>query len=127
MNENEIGTIIVDMAIYLHKKIGPGLFENVYEVILAKLLTQKGLKVQRQVPIPIQFEDQTFEEGYKADLLVEDKVIIEIKSMDKIEDIHKKQVLTYIRLKNIKLGYVLNFGSELMKDGVVRVINGRIE
>jgi len=124
MNENEIGTIIVDTAVYLHKKLGPGLFESVYEVILTKLLSKKGLNVQRQVSIPIEFEGECFSEGFRADLFVDGKVIIELKSVEKITPVHKKQLLTYLKLTNTKLGYILNFGEELMKKGIVRIVNG---
>jgi GxxExxY protein len=127
MKENEIGTIIIETAIYLHKKLGCGLFENVYEVILMKLLKEKGLNVQRQVLIPIEFEGERFEEGFRADLLVEGKVIIELKSVEAITDTHKKQLLTYLKLTKLKLGYILNFGVSLMKDGIVRTINGVLE
>ena len=124
MNENEIGSIIVDTAINLHKKLGPGLLESVYEVILVKLLTNKGFHVQRQVAIPIFFEEEYIEEGFRADLFVEGKVIIELKSVEKITPVHKKQLLTYLKLTNTKLGFVLNFGTELMKDGIYRIVNG---
>ena len=124
MTENEIGSIIVDRAVYLHRKLGPGLLESVYEVVLMKLLVQKGLKIQRQVLIPIEFEDEHFDEGFRADLLVEGKVIIELKSVEKIAPVHKKQLLTYLRLTDTKLGYILNFGTELMRDGIDRIVNG---
>jgi len=124
MNENEISSIVVDTAIYLHKKLGPGLFENVYEVVLMKLLTKKGLSVQRQVSIPIEFEGEQFDEGFRADLFIEGKVMIELKSVEKITDVHKKQLLTYLKLTNTELGFILNFGAELMKDRIVRIING---
>ena len=124
MNENEIGSIIVDTAVYLHKKLGPGLLESVYETILMKSLSNKGLHVQRQVPIPIEFEGEYFDEGFRADLFVEGKVIIELKSVEKIIPAHKKQLLTYLKLTNTKLGYILNFGMELMKDGIDRIVNG---
>ena len=127
MNENEIGKIILDKAFYLHKCLGPGLLESVYEVILAKLISLEGIHVQRQVYIPIEFEGEHFDEGFRADLLVEGKVIIELKSVEKLNDVHKKQLLTYLKLTNIKLGYILNFGGELMKDGIIRVINGILE
>ena len=127
MNENEIGTHIVDTAVYLHKKLGPGLLESVYEVILSKLLAQKGLHVQRQVSIPIEFEGEHFDEGFRADLFVEGKVIVELKSVEKITDAYKKQLLTYLKLTNIKLGYILNFGAVLMKNGIVRTINGTLD
>jgi GxxExxY protein len=127
MNENEIGFIIVDTAVYLHKKLGPGLLETVYEAILSKLLTKKGLSVQRQVSIPIEFEGEQFDEGFRVDLFVDGKVIIELKSMEKLTPAHKKQLLTYLKLTNTKLGYILNFGGELMKDGIVRIINGVLD
>ena len=124
MNENEIGTLIVDTAVYIHKKLGPGLLESVYESVMAKLLSNKGLHVQRQVAIPIEFEGEYFDEGFRADLFVEGKVIIELKSVEKINPAHMKQLLTYLRLTNTKLGYILNFGTELMKNGIDRIVNG---
>ena len=127
MRENEIGTLIVDTAVYLHKKLGPGLLESVYEAVLAKLLMKKGLSVQRQVSIPIEFEGEHFDEGFRVDLFVEGKIIVELKSIEKISPTHKKQLLTYLKLTNTKLGYILNFGAELMKDGIVRTINGTLD
>ena len=123
MEENTISGIIVDTAIYIHKKLGSGLLENVYEVILAKLLAQKGLHVQRQVSIPIEFEGEYFEEGFRVDLFVEGKVIIELKSVEKISLAHKKQLLTYLKLTNTKLGLLLNFGAAVMIDGIDRIVN----
>ena len=127
MEENEIGTLILDSAFYLHKNLGPGLLESVYEAVLVRLLSKKGLSVQRQVSIPIEFEGEYYEEGFRADLFVEGKIIIELKSVSKITDMHKKQLLTYLKLTNSKLGYILNFGGELMKDGIVRIINGNLD
>jgi len=127
MNENEIGTLILDTAFYMHKSLGPGLLESVYEAIMTKLLSKKGLSVQRQVSIPVKFEGEYYEEGFRADLLVEGKVIIELKSVLKITDVHKKQLLTYLKLTNTKLGYILNFGAELMRHGIVRIINGYLD
>ena len=124
MNENEIGTIIVDTATELHKKLGPGLLENVYEVILMKQLAKKKLFVQQQVSFPVEFEGEHFAEGFRADLFVQGKVIIELKSVDKINVAHKKQLLTYLKITNTKLGYILNFGTDLMKDGIIRIVNG---
>ena len=124
MNENEIGTIIVDTAIYLHKNLGPGLLENVYETVLLRLLSKKGLLVQRQVSVPVVFEGEHFDEGFRIDLFVEGKVIVELKSVEKITPAHKKQLITYLKLTNTKLGYIINFGSELMKDGIERIVNG---
>ena len=124
MNENEIGAIIVDTAVKLHKKLGPGLLESVYEVILMKLLSKRGLSVQRQVSIPIEYEGEYFDEGFRVDLFVEGKVIIELKSVEKVIGTHKKQLLTYLKLTNTKLGFILNFGTEFMKDGIIRIVNG---
>ena len=123
MEENTISGIIVDTAIFIHKKLGSGLLENVYEVVLAKLLAQKGLHVQRQVSIPIEFEGEYFEEGFRVDLFVEGKVIIELKSVEKISPAHKKQLLTYLKLTNTKLGLLLNFGAAIMVDGIDRIVN----
>jgi GxxExxY protein len=124
MTENEIGTIVIDTAVHLHKELGPGLFETVYETLLARLLEKRGLKVQRQVGIPIEFLGEHFDEGFRADIIVEGKVILELKSIEKLHPVHKKQLTTYLRLTGIKLGYVLNFGEELMKTGIVRLVNG---
>ena len=108
----------------MQKKLRPGLLESVYESVLAKLLSIKGLYVQRQVSIPIEFEGEYFDEGFRVDLFVEGKVIIELKSVEKTNPAHKKQLLTYLRLTNTKLGYILNFGTELMKEGIDRIVNG---
>ncbi len=127
MNENEIGTIVVDCAVRLHMELGPGLLETVYEVLLAHQLQQAGLNVARQVPIPITFHGLTFDEGFRADIVVDNKVILELKSVESVSNAHKKQVLTYLRLAKMKLGYLLNFGEALMKDGITRTLNGCIE
>jgi len=126
MTENEIGTIIIDQSVKIHQKMGPGLLETVYETILAHKLKQAGLSVQRQVPVSIIYEDLVFEEGFRADLIVNNKVIIELKSVETIHAAHKKQLLTYLKLTDMKLGYLLNFGDALMKDGITRTINGTI-
>ncbi len=124
MTENEIGTIVVDTAVRLHRELGPGLLESVYEIVLARFLEKQGLSVQRQVGVPIIFGGERFDEGFRADLIVDGKVILEIKSVEKLHPVHSKQLLTYLRLTETKLGYVLNFGDELMKNGINRVING---
>jgi GxxExxY protein len=124
MRENEIGTIIVDVAIAVHRELGPGLLESVYEVILAYELEQRGLSVKRQLPIPIQYRNMTFDAAFRADLVVDEKVLVELKSMERISDVHKKQVQTYLRLKGCKLGFLLNFDEALMKRGIIRVVNG---
>jgi len=124
MNENEIGSIVVDTAVNLHKNLGSGLLESVYEAIIMKQLVKKGLSVQRQVSIPIEFEGEYFDEGFRVDLFIEGKVIIELKSVEKITDAHKKQLLTYLKLTNTKLGFIMNFGAAVMKDGIIRTVNG---
>ncbi len=123
MDENQIGTIAVDKAIQLHKELGPGLLETVYEVILADLLKSEGLLVERQVPVPIAYKGKTFEEAFRIDLLIERKVIVELKSVEALNNSHKKQVLTYMKLSGCKLGYLLNFGEELMTKGITRIVN----
>lgn len=127
MTENEIGDVVVECAVRLHRELGPGLLESVYEVILAHMLQEAGLKVERQVSIPIEFRGIRFDEGFRADIVVEDKVILELKSVESVSKAHKKQVLTYLKLTGKKLGYLLNFGEELMKDGISRVLNGHVE
>ena len=126
MTENVIGKIIVDCAVRLHMELGPGLLETVYEVLLMHLLQETGLKVERQVAIPIEFRGVQFDEGFRADIVVEDKVILELKSVESVSKAHKKQVLTYLKLTNKKLGYLLNFGEAMMKDGISRVLNGQV-
>lgn len=126
MHENEIGAIIVDCAVNLHKGLGPGLLESVYEPVLARQLERAGLHVQRQVAVPIQFDGLSFDEGFRADLIVNQLVIIELKSVEKLHPVHKKQLLTYLKLTGLKLGYLLNFGDELMKNGITRIINGEL-
>lgn len=123
MTENEIATQIVDSAYRIHTTLGPGLFEIVYEVALAHELKKRGLQVLRQQPIPIQYDSIQFDEGFRADVIVENKVIIELKSIEKISCVHKKQLLTYLRLTDMRLGLLINFGEELIKDGISRVVN----
>ncbi len=124
MTENEIAKEIVDAAYKIHKILGPGLLESVYETVLAYELEKRGLQVKRQVPIKIRFEDIVFDEGFRADLLVEDKVITELKSVEKIRPVYKKQLLTHLRLSNRKLGLLINFNEELIKNGITRIVNG---
>ena len=106
--------------------LGPGLLETVYEVLLAHELEARGLKVMRQVSIPIEYNGIKFNEGFRADIIVEKKVILELKSVETTTKAHKKQVLTYLKLTNLKLGFLLNFGEALMKDGITRLINGNL-
>ena len=124
MTENEIGKIVVDAAFRVHSRLGPGLLESVYEATLAYELRKRGLNVRRQVAIPIRYDDLEFEEGFRADLIVEDLVIVEIKSVEALIPVHGKQLLTYLRLADKRLGYLINFGEELIKDGMHRIVNG---
>jgi GxxExxY protein len=126
MKENGIGTIIVDSALELHRNLGSGLLESVYEVTLARALERRGLAVQRQVAVPIEYHGETFSEGFRADLIVGGLVIVELKSIERVMPAHKKQLLTYLRLTGLKLGYLLNFGEALMRDGITRTINGQL-
>jgi len=123
MTENEIAKIIVDAAFHVHKRLGPGLLESVYEVVLAHELKKRGLKGKRQVPVAIVYDDINFDEGFRADLIIEDKVIVELKSIENVAPVHKKQLLTYLRLADMRLGLLINFGSELIRDGISRVAN----
>jgi len=124
MTENEIADRVMDAALQIHRELGPGLLESVYEVILARKLTDTGLVVERQVPVPIQFQGILFDEGFRADLFVEQKVIIELKSVERLQPVHSKQLLTYLRLTGCRLGLLINFGENLLKDGFKRVVNG---
>ena len=123
MNENEIGTIVVESAIAVHRELGPGLLESVYEVVLAQELQERGMKVERQVPVAIEYKGVVFDEGFRADIIVDSKIIVELKSVERVTTAHKKQVQTYLRLTGCKLGYLLNFGEALMKDGITRCVN----
>lgn len=127
MNENEIARKILDNAFLVHTKLGPGLLESVYEVVLAHELKKAGLLVERQRPMPITYDGIVFEEGYRADLLVESKVIVELKSVAAISAVHSKQVLTQLRLSGLKLGLLINFGEIHLKNGIKRIINGELE
>jgi GxxExxY protein len=123
MNENEIGTIIVKTCIKIHQRLGPGLLESVYQKVLAYELQQQGLNVCCEVPVPIHYDGILFENGFRADLIVENKVILELKSVEKIAPVHMKQLQTYLQLADLRLGYLLNFGEILMKDGIRRAVN----
>ncbi len=124
MTENEIGKVVVDAAIAIHKTLGSGVYEIVYEVILAHELKKRNLNVKRQVSVPIEYDGIKFDEGFRADIIIENKVILELKSVESVTKAHKKQVLTYLRLTGCKLGYLLNFEEGLMKDGITRIVNG---
>jgi GxxExxY protein len=123
MTENEIAKIIVDACYRVHNGLGPGLLETVYEAVLTRELERRGLQVRRQVPIPVIWDDLQFDEGFRADLIVEDKVIVELKSVERTAPVHGKQLLTYLRLSEKRLGLLVNFGERLIKDGIRRVVN----
>ena len=124
MTENEVATQIVDAAYRMHTSLGPGLLESVYEVVLAYELEKRGLGVVRQQAVPIVYEGTRIEVGFRADLIVEDKVIVEIKSVETVAPVHKKQLLTHLRLADKRLGLLINFNVVLIKDGIKRIANG---
>jgi GxxExxY protein len=123
---DDISDLIIGKAIEIHKNLGPGLLEAVYETVLASLLEKEGLKVKKQMYIDFEYEGILFKEGFKLDLLVEDKVIIELKSVEKINPVHSKQLLTYLRLMNLEVGLLINFGCATLKDGLHRIVNNHI-
>lgn len=123
MTENEISKIIVNTCYNIHVKLGPGLLESVYEEILFHELKQQGLKVERQKSIPVFWDDIKMEIGFRADLIVENKVIIELKSVEAIAPVHPKQLLTYLRITGLKLGLLINFNEKLIKEGITRIVN----
>lgn len=124
MHSNQISSQIIAASIKVHQKLGPGLLESVYETCLAYELQKQGLTVQRQVPIAIQYDDITFQEAFRADIIINDTIILELKSVAELHPVHKKQLLTYLKLSGKKLGLLLNFNEDLMKNGICRVING---
>ena len=125
MTENEIGKIVVDSAIKVHKVLGPGLLESAYEACLVhELIKKRGLSVQSQVGLPIKYEDVILDVGYRVDVLIEKKVILELKAVEKLLPIHEAQLLSYLKLSDCKLGFLLNFNVYRMKDGIRRMVNG---
>src|SRR5439155_13077873 len=124
MTENEVAKQVVDVAYKIHTGFGPGLLESVYETIMAYELQKRGLQVIRQQPIPVVYEDIRMELGFRADLIIENRVVVEVKSVEAIAPVHKKQLLTYLRLTDKKLGLLINFSVDLIKDGITRVVNG---
>lgn len=123
LQENDITGQVIDAAIAVHRALGPGLLESVYEVVLAHEIRKRGLRCERQRPVPICYEGIRFEEGFCIDLLIEEKVIVELKSIEQIAPVHKKQVLTYLRLADKRVGLLINFGEEYVKDGISRIVN----
>jgi GxxExxY protein len=124
MTEDEIARIVIRCSLDLHRELGPGLLESVYEVLLADALRDAGLSVERQKSIPIRFRGKRFDEGFRADLLVAERVLVELKSIEALARVHKKQVLTYLRLSDLRLGLLINFGGELLKGNIERLVNG---
>ncbi|MEQ8848088.1 GxxExxY protein [Botrimarina sp.] len=124
MRENEVAKAIVDASYKIHTQLGPGLLESVYEVVLAHELRQRGFEVRRQVPVSISYEGLRFDEGYRLDLLVDECVVVELKFVEELSGVHKKQLLTYLKLADKRLGLLVNFNTELIKDGICRVVNG---
>ena len=127
VTENEIAKQIVDAAFKIHTTLGPGLFESVYEAVMAQELSKRGLQLVRQQPLPVVWENLHLEAGFRADLIVENKVIVEIKSVEAIAPVHRKQLLTYLRLANKRLGILINFDVDLIKNGIARVVNGLVQ
>jgi len=122
--ENDITAVIVDIALAIHKRLGPGLLESVYAAVLAYELRKRGLRVEMEVPMPVEWESIRLDVGFRADLIVEECVIVELKSVEDVARVHKKQLLTYLRLADIRVGLLINFGAELLKNGIHRVVNG---
>ena len=127
MTENEIARIVVDTAYHIHVALGPGLLESVYRSILAHELRKRGLRVEEEVGVPVVWDTHRHDIGFRADLIVEGKVVIELKSVESVAPVHKKQLLTYLRLTGCRLGLLINFGAALIKDGITRVANGLVE
>ena len=127
LNENEIAKLILDAAFLIHTKLGPGVFESVYEVVLAHELRKKGLVVERQKPMSILYDGIRFDEAFRSDLVVNGKVAVELKSIDVLSAVHAKQLLTQLRLSGLKLGLLINFGEAHLKNGIKRVINGNLD
>jgi len=125
MNENAVGERILGCALKVHRALGPGLLENAYEACLAYELTTSGIACKRQLAMPVQYAGIQVELGYRLDLLVEDLVVVEVKAVERLVEVHRAQVISYLRLGGYRLGYVLNFNTTVLKDGIWRVANGR--
>jgi GxxExxY protein len=121
--ENRIAREVVDAALKLHRHFGPGVYESVYEPVLVYELEKRSLTTRQQTPVPLVYEGRTFDVGFKTDVVVNDLVILELKSVEKLEPVHFKQLLTYLRLTGLRLGRLINFGENLLKDGIHRVVN----
>lgn len=123
MDTDDITGVIINKAMEIHKNLGPGLLESVYEAVLFKLIEKEGLRVERQRAVDFEYEGIAFKEGFRADLLVENRVVIELKSVEKLAAVHSKQLLTYLRLLDLEVGLLINFGGETLKDGLRRIVN----
>lgn len=123
MNENQIATVVVDAALKIHRTLGPGLLESVYQTTLCYELQKRGLRVAGQVALPVYYDSEKLSVGFRIDVLVADKVIVEIKSVDSLAPVHRKQLETYLRLTDLRLGLLINFNVELIRDGIQRVVN----
>lgn len=121
--ENEIAREVVDAAYQVHSHLGPGLLESVYQTVMVHELRKRGLKIETQVPIPVIYDSIILQNGFRADVVVENKVILEFKSIEEVAAVHKKQLLTYIRLADKRLGLLINFGALHIKDGITRIVN----
>jgi GxxExxY protein len=125
MTYNELSGMIIEAAIDIHRRLGPGLLESVYQTILAHELRKRGLDVRKEEPIPLVWDNIRFDMGFRADLIVNELILIELKSIEHIASVHKKQVLTYLKITGKKLGLLINFGDETLKDGISRIVNGK--
>ena len=123
MNVEEVSSVAVDTAFHLHRNLGPGLLESVYEAVLARMLEERGVRVERQVSVAFDFNGMHFDEGLRVDLLVDGYMVIELKSVEKLAPVHAKQLLTYLRLLNPPVGLPINFGAATFKEGIRRVVN----
>ncbi len=124
MNENAIGEIVLGSAMKVHSSLGPGLLESVYELCMVHELSKSELKAERQIALPVRYDESEIEGGFRVDILVEDSVIVEVKAVEKVLAVHKAQLLTYLKLSGCKLGYLLNFNVPHMRDGINRVVYG---
>jgi len=124
MTENEIAQQIVDAAYKIHSTLGPGLLESAYQAILVYELDKRGLRTETEKQVPVNYESVKIDIGFRADLIIEDKVIVELKSIEQVQPVHKKQLLTYLRLTDMRLGLLINFGAPLIKNGITRIANG---
>ena len=123
MTENQIAAIVVDAALKIHKILGPGMLESVYQATLTYELRKRGLQVDEQTPVPVYYETVKLELAFRVDLLIDEKVVVEIKSIERLAPVHRAQLLTYLRLMDLRLGLLINFNVELIRDGIQRVVN----